>query len=288
MTVTVNGVNDDPWAGDDSYTTDENSLLEVAAPGLLANDSDPDASGVLTVSGVNTVGTRGMVTWNANGSFTYNPNGKFESLAVGKTALDTFRYTVRDGQGGTDTATVTVTVNGVNDAPVAADDAYATDEDTTLRVAVPGLLANDSDPDASDVLTVSGVDTSGMLGAVNWNGDGSFTYNPNGKFNELQAGDSARDSFTYTTRDGQGSVDTAWVTITVSGLPNNPPVANDDAYSIDKSILLIIAAPGLLANDSDPNPTDVLAVKSVDRDRHKGFGVGESKRQFRVRPAWGI
>ena len=91
--------------GDDAYPTDENTALSVAAnAGLLANDSDADASDVLTVSGVNTAGTLGAVTWNANGSFTYNPNGRFESLAVGQTATDTFTYTVSDGQGGTGTA----------------------------------------------------------------------------------------------------------------------------------------------------------------------------------------
>ena len=93
------------WRRDDAYPTDENTALSVAANvGLLANDSDADASDVLTVSGVNTAGTLGVVTWNANGSFTYNPNGRFESLAVGQTATDTFTYTVSDGQGGTGTA----------------------------------------------------------------------------------------------------------------------------------------------------------------------------------------
>ena len=149
--------------------------------GLLANDTDPDASDVLTVSGVNTAGTLGVVTWNADGSFTYNPNGKFASLAVGQTATDSFTYTVSDGQGGTGTARVTLTIAGVNDAPVARDDTYTTDEHTALSVAANlGLLANDSDVDASDVLTVSGVNTSGTLGVVTWKANGSFTYDPNG------------------------------------------------------------------------------------------------------------
>ena len=99
------------WRRDDAYPTDEHTALSVAAnAGLLANDTDPDASDVLTVSGVNTAGTLGVVTWNANGSFTYNPNGKFASLAVGQTATDTFTYTVSDGQGGTGTARVTITI----------------------------------------------------------------------------------------------------------------------------------------------------------------------------------
>ena len=66
----------------------------MADLGLLANDTDLDASDVLIVSGVDTSGTLGAVTWNADGSFTYDPNGQFESLAVGQTATDTFTYTV--------------------------------------------------------------------------------------------------------------------------------------------------------------------------------------------------
>ena len=124
MTITVTGVNEAPVAVDDAYGTDENTTLNVAANlGLLVNDSDADTTDVLTVSSVNTTGTKGTVAWNANGSFTYNPNGKFESLAAGKNATDTFTYTVSDGKGGSDTARVTITVYGVNDAPVAADDA---------------------------------------------------------------------------------------------------------------------------------------------------------------------
>ena len=194
----------------------------------MANDTDPDDP--LQVSGVNTSGTLGSVSWNADGSFTYDPNGKFEHLAVGETATDTFTYTVSDGKGGTDTATVTITIHGANDAPVAADDAYATDEDTPLqRGGNLGLLANDSDPDTSDVLTVSSVTTSGTLGPVTWNANGSFTYNPNGQFESLSAGQTATDTFVYAVSDGNGGLDTASVTITINGA-NDAPLAADDAY----------------------------------------------------------
>ena len=55
---------------------------------------------------------RGWVT-----SVTYSPDGQFEFLAVGETTTDTFDYTISDGNGGTDSATVTVTITGENDAP---------------------------------------------------------------------------------------------------------------------------------------------------------------------------
>ncbi len=77
---------------------------------------------MLSVAGINTTGTLGLVTDNGDGTFNYDPNGQFESLAVGETATDTFTYTITDGNGGTDTATVTITINGRNDTPVANND----------------------------------------------------------------------------------------------------------------------------------------------------------------------
>ena len=129
--------------------------------------SDADTTDVLTVSSVNTAGTKGTVTLTRTAASPTIPTGKFENLAVGKTATDTFTYTVSDGKGGSDTATVRITINGVNDVPVATDDTYATGENTTLNVAANlGLLSNDSDPDTTDVLTVSSVNTSRTKGTV--------------------------------------------------------------------------------------------------------------------------
>ncbi len=88
---------------------------------------------------------------NADGSFDYDPNGQFDYLAVGETASDTFTYTVDDGRGqpnSTNTATVTVTINGLNDQPVAADDAVTADEDTAL-IGASVLADNGSGPTAT-------------------------------------------------------------------------------------------------------------------------------------------
>ena len=87
------------------------------------------------------------LTNNGNGTFGYNPNGQFNSLAVGESAVDTFSYTITDGNGGVDTAVVIVTITGVNDAPTANDDsgaAYTTDEETAFTTG--NVLANDTDP----------------------------------------------------------------------------------------------------------------------------------------------
>jgi VCBS repeat-containing protein len=277
-------------AVDDSFTTDEDTPLTVAAPGVLDNDSGLIVGDTLAVTAVDTSGTKGTVTaWDPDGSFTYDPNGQFEDLEAGNATTDSFTYTVIDDYGITDTATVTVTINGVYDAPpyspppyyppayyppvnhppVAVDDAATTDEDNPISVVAPGVLINDSDPDVGDTLTVTAVHTSGTVGTVtSWSADGSFTYDPNGQFEDLQAGNSTTDSFTYTVSDGHGGTDTAAVTITIDGVydtpGNRPPTAGNDGRTTDEDHPVTVTAPGVLSNDSDPDAGDTLTVTAVD------------------------
>ena len=209
VTVTVNPVNDAPVANDDSGTTDEDTSVAID---LLDNDTDVDGDN-LTVS----LGTpsNGSVIFDGE-EFIYTPDADFNGL-------DTFTYTIDDGNGGSDTATVTVTVNPVNDAPVANDDSgtgFTTDEDTSFTTA--SVLTNDTDVDVGDILTVLGIDTTGTIGSVIDNGDGTFDYDPNGMFEDLASGDAATDSFSYTVSDGNGGTDTAVVTITVEGEDDVP------------------------------------------------------------------
>ena len=151
----------------------------------------------------------------------------FQNLAVGESATDTFTYTIDDGNGGSDTATVTVTITGVNDAPKAVDDAAETDDRSPVEVEV---LSNDTDPDSTDVLSVSGTDTAGLLGAVSVTGN-TVTYDPSGVWNQpggvnpLRAGDTAEVSFKYTADDGHGGTATATVKVTIKG--SMPPVPTE-------------------------------------------------------------
>ncbi|RLE19895.1 MAG: hypothetical protein DRJ50_11605, partial [Actinobacteria bacterium] len=273
ITVRLVDVNEAPTASADAYATDEDTVLNVAlGTGLVSNDTDPDTLDLLTVQSIDTTATTGLVTFLADGSFSYDPNGQFESLAVGETAQDTFSYTVTDSNGGTDTATVTITVTGVNDAPTANSDAYGTDEETVLNVAAgTGLVSNDTDPDASDVLTVQGIDTTATTGLVTFNADGSFSYDPNGQFESLAVGETALDTFSYTVTDSNGGTDTATVTITLTGV-NDAPTANADAYTTDEDTLLNVAAgTGLVSNDTDPDASDVLTVQSIDTTATTGL-----------------
>ncbi|MGF1582582.1 MAG: Ig-like domain-containing protein, partial [Gemmataceae bacterium] len=256
VTVTITGVNDAPVAIDDMAMTDEDTAVNIPATDLLANDSDPE-SDPLTVTDIDGSGTVGQVTFDGT-TVTYDPNGQFEALNVGETATDTFTYTLSDGAL-TDTATVTVTITGVNDAPVAIDDMATTDEDTAVNIPATDLLANDSDPE-SDPLTVTDIDGSGTVGQVTFDGT-TVTYDPNGQFEALNVGETATDTFTYTLSDG-ALTDTATVTVTITGV-NDAPVAIDDMATTDEDTAVNIPVTDLLANDSDPE-NDPLTVTSVD------------------------
>jgi hypothetical protein len=135
VTVTVTSVNDPPVAVDDSATTQRDGPVTI---NVVSNDTDVDGDS-LSVTSV-TDPPNGTVTNNGDGSVTYTPDPGFFGT-------DSFDYTISDGNGGTDSGSVTVRVN---DPPVAADDAAATDEDTPVTVDV---LANDTDADG-DTLSV--------------------------------------------------------------------------------------------------------------------------------------
>ena len=124
VTVTITGVNDinnSPVAENDIVTANKNIILSGSVLTNNGNGTDYDPDGdVLTVTKVNdsifNVGTKitlnsgALLTVNADGTFDYDPNGQFEFLAVGEMAVDNFTYTISDGNGGEDTATVTVNV----------------------------------------------------------------------------------------------------------------------------------------------------------------------------------
>ena len=108
LNVTVNAVNDAPVANADSVTTDEDSAVML---NLLSNDNDVDGDS-LTVSSFDTTSAHGgKIVQNSDGTFTYNAAANFNGM-------DSFSYTISDGNGGTSTATVNLIVNAINDAPV--------------------------------------------------------------------------------------------------------------------------------------------------------------------------
>src|SRR3989440_5228236 len=143
VTLTITAVNDAPGAVNDTYTTNEDTPLTVVAPGVLGNDTDVDGDALTTVL-MGGPG-HGTLTLNANGGFTYTPAANFNGS-------DSFAYKASDGQADSNVATVALTITLVNDAPVAANDNFTTNEATPLTVSAPGALGNDTDV-ASPTLT---------------------------------------------------------------------------------------------------------------------------------------
>ncbi|MEO8497231.1 MAG: Ig-like domain-containing protein, partial [Planctomycetota bacterium] len=264
MAITIAGVNDRPTAVADAFATSDNALLSIAAPGILLNDSDVDGDS-LRATAFSGASSRGAaITVSTNGAFTYDPRGvaQLQALGVGQSLVDSFIYTIFDGNGGTATSTVTVTVDGTNDTPVAVGDSYRVDEDSKLIVSGIGVLGNDFDPDASDVIVVGTFDVTSSRGApVSVNPDGTFTYDPTtvALLQQLAPGQSLIDTFTYRVSDGKTLSNTAVVTITVDGR-NDAPTAVNDSYSVDEGQQLIVsAANGVLANDTDPEGSPLSA-----------------------------
>ncbi len=154
-----------------------------------------------------------------------------------------------------------MTVTGVNDAPVAVDDTLSGVSEDDDATAVGNVLMNDSDPDASDDLTVTpqtnAAGSSGGLFSVTANGD--VTFDPNGEFEDLAVGETRTTSFTYTINDGHGGTATATASVTVTG-ENDAPVAVDDTAITSEPESI---SGNLLANDSDPNG-DLLSITHID------------------------
>ncbi|NDW44310.1 Ig-like domain-containing protein [Ruegeria sp. PrR005] len=210
VTITVDGVNDDPDANDDAVTTGENTAVTVD---VLANDTDVDTSDTHTVDRVEIASGLGSVSITGN-QVHWDPGTDYDYLAVGESALVVIDYDMSDNNGGTDSAELIITVDGVNDDPVANDDVATTDEDTPVDI---NVLANDTDVDANDILMASAF--SALHGTVDLNNDGSLRYTPDANY-------FGSDTLSYTVSDGNGGTDTAEVAITVNPV-NDPPISLD-------------------------------------------------------------
>ena len=140
-------INDCPVGVDDAYTVDEGgTLTKTAITGVVFNDTDAEGD-ALTATVVTTT-TNGVLTLNADGSFTYVHDGT-------ETITDSFTYQVNDGACDSNVATVTITINPINDCPVVLDDAYTIHEGGTLtKTAITGVVINDTDGEG-DALTAT-------------------------------------------------------------------------------------------------------------------------------------
>lgn len=202
--------NEPPDAQDDSAEVAEDGSVSID---VAANDSDPD--GNLDPNTTNTLcsecsePSQGALQNNGDGSFEYSPDADYHGA-------DSFSYEICDTAGLCDSATVTITVTPVNDAPLAADDAASLDEDDGLIMGAPSLLINDDDPDG-DTLTISEANgATGQGGSFACDASGC-SYNPIADFFGI-------DNFDYEVcDDGSPALcDTATVVVTVNPVNDAP------------------------------------------------------------------
>jgi len=248
--------NDAPIAQALSVSVGENGTLTGEQAKVTATDADTEENKVTTTVltySLESGPAKGTLTFNADGSFTYDPAGAFESLGVGASENVTFTYTVSDGLL-SDTQTVTITVTGANDGPVAVTAAITGDEDTTLT----GTLAA-TDVDAGDTLTFA-VAAAPAKGLLTINANGGYSFNANGQFDGLDTGETEVVNFTYSVTDLAGESVQKVATITVTG-HNDAPVALTASIAADETTTV---TGNLSASDVDGESLSFALVQGPD------------------------
>lgn len=261
--------NNAPTASDDFGTTDQDTVLNVSPTGVLSNDSDPDVGQSLTIVALNgsaidigisiTLPSGALLTLNSDGSYGYDPNGIYGYLTDGQTATDSFNYTASDSHGGFATATVTITITGLNDAPASTPISDQSNDDADI-IAL-SVVGSFTDPDIGDFFTFSatglpaGLSINPLTGLISGTIDSSASQ-----------GSPSNDgiySVEITASDLSGAVTSQTFSWTVT----NPPLdARDNNDTTDAGVAItgnVVTDNDAVAGlDSDPDG-DVLSVTEV-------------------------
>ncbi len=264
VTMNVTAVNDAPSAGTDLRTTAEDTALTIAATTLLNNDlrGPANESGqTLTVQSVSLTSAQGgTVTLDVTNQIVYTPKADFSGN-------DTFTYTVVDNgltNGVADpknaTATVTVTVTPVNDAPIAVTDIRTTNEDQILTIDTSSLLANDfpgptqdgADKESNQSLTVTATSQTSTLGGTVTLVGNTVTYSPPANFDGV-------DTFTYQIQDngttnGLPDPRSGMGTVTVNIVAINDPPIMTAASSVTIEDQQLLIPPSVLTQNDRGGP----------------------------------
>jgi len=235
-----------PVAVNDSYSIQKNLILVINAPGVLANDYDLNGKSLTCIKLTNP--GNGSLIFNADGSFSYTPIKDF----VGN---DFFTYKVSNGTLESKTSTVSILVTPPpNTPPISVDDIYSMEQNVSIVVPAPGILANDTDEEGKTI--TAEVVTKPLYGALNLAKDGSFSYTPKTNF-------TGKDSFTYKASDGELKSETSTVTIQVNP-PDLVPEAVNDLYRVRTGKILTIKLPGVLENDKVMAGNTLTALVDTD------------------------
>ncbi len=260
-----------PVAFDDEGTATEGSNLDEMSNTLvgnvLSNDTDDslpnppadlDVVGVVSNDSTNAaqlidnhyviIGKYGTLILNAEtGEYTYtvhDNNEEVDALNVGKSVSETFGYTISDGDQFA-TATLTITIEGSNDAPVAREDTASLSEDDLRPFWIwhPALtiyaLDNDTDVDSGDIQLVSVSVVGGIQNGVAWidTNTNTIKYIPNWMGNQsMNEGDIKTVTLNYTISDDMGATSSSTVTITITGENDQAYIIGDDRGYVKEDI----------------------------------------------------
>ena len=296
------GVNDTDSVNEDAYvkktgaqddvlnddTDVESDTLSVTLIGVGTNsDQAVTASSTYQSNGTTVTGTYGQLTIGADGSYSYIANqDAADDLDASDTATDTFTYTVSDGNGGTDTATLIFTVTGVNDTPTASDNTVSTTEDTPYVFSTTDFGYTDADDDDSLVsVTITTLEDDGALQYYNgttWTdvtlnqvitatdiSNGLLRLNPDANDNG-----SPYTTFAFTVNDGDADSATPnTMTINVTAA-NDDPVADSESNTVTEGNTLTVTdgSDDLLDGDTDTDG-DTLTVSGIRTGRESGSGT---------------
>lgn len=296
LRIVIHGANDAPVAVNDAADAVEAGGVNNATAGtnptgnVLANDTDVDGNGEShRVLAVDRAGSYGTLTMQADGSWSYvvdNTNGAVQALRTTTDVLtERFVYTLTDASGATSSATLTVTIHGSDDAPIAGNDAGTATEaggvanGTAGSAAIGDLLANDADVDANDTRAVVGIRTGmpgdsatfspvngsasveGIYGRLTVLSHGGYVYivdDANAVVQALMPGQTVSDTFSYTMTDASGATSIAMLTVTVRGANDNPTTPPIDATALE--------AGGIANATPGANPSGNLLAGVVDPD----------------------
>ena len=219
ITITITSVNDVPVAVDDIASTPEDVALYR---GVMANDTQSgDGGNTWRLDGSNGNALHGTVTMTTSGFYTYTPEVNYHGP-------DTFYYLLCDIDGDCSQGTVTITIDSVDDSPVAVNDNVNVIQNNTLN----NSAADNDTPsgDGGNIWTLVGTNGGANHGTVTLNTNGSYIYNPVLNF-------FGSDSFVYQICDADGDCSTATVSISVQKV-NSVPVASNDVKTTNEDIIV--------------------------------------------------
>ncbi|MEM2388529.1 MAG: Ig-like domain-containing protein, partial [Candidatus Thermoplasmatota archaeon] len=244
VNITIGSVNDPPVAVDDSYTIDEDAVLNISLLGVLANDSDADGDNLTAILLSNPI--HGSLTLNSNGSFVYIPSLNYYGS-------DSFTYKAFDGQAYSNIATVYITINPINDEPIANDDYASLEEDNSIIISI---LSNDYDIDGTINESSVRIIQNASYGSLIINPNGTIKYIPKENYY-------GNDLFKYRVMDNSNSwsnIATVYINITpVNDEPYKPSLLIPENNSINVSINATLIAHVI---DID---SDIITVKFYGR-----------------------